>query len=183
MHSRISNIGFGILCFALAAAPIASAATKSKKAHSTSATSKAHKASTTHASSHSKTALHTTSHSTSSHSKSSKKGKKVAKSWKNRGQHGIQSDRTREIQEALIRQNYLNGDATGVWDDRTKEAMRKFQGDHGWQTKVLPDSRALITLGLGPDHSNVLNPETAQTSPYLPGGGEKSSPPPLPDQR
>jgi peptidoglycan hydrolase-like protein with peptidoglycan-binding domain len=100
----------------------------------------------------------------------SRHGKKVVKSsWKSRGQHGIDSDRTRQIQEALIRQNYLSGEADGNWDSRTQEAMRRYQGDHGWQSKVLPDSRALIKLGLGPDHSGVLNPETAAVSPYATG--------------
>jgi len=97
------------------------------------------------------------------------------KSWKSQGQHGITSDRTRQIQEALIQQHYLDGEANGVWDSRTQEACRKYQADNGWQSKVLPDSRALIKLGLGPDHKDVLNPETAATSPYLPGGGEKSA--------
>jgi hypothetical protein len=31
-------------------------------------------------------------------------------------------------------------------------AMRQYQSDHGWQTKLTPDSRALISLGLGPNH-------------------------------
>jgi peptidoglycan hydrolase-like protein with peptidoglycan-binding domain len=115
---------------------------------------------------------------TSSHSRKarSRRGKYVAKkSWKSKGQHGISTDRAREIQEALIRQHYLDGEPNGTWDSRTQEACRRYQADNGWQTKVLPDSRLLIKLGLGPDHSNVLNPETAATSPYLPGGGEKSS--------
>jgi len=115
-------------------------------------------------------------HSASAHSTHSKHGKHVAKnSWKSHGQQGISSDRARQIQEALIQQHYLDGEATGVWDTRTQEACRKFQADNGWQSKVLPDSRALIKLGLGPDHKDVLNPETAATSPYLPGGGVKSS--------
>jgi len=29
----------------------------------------------------------------------------------------------------------------------------KYQADHGWQSKVIPDSRALIKLGLGPNYS------------------------------
>src|SRR5271163_4852252 len=29
-------------------------------------------------------------------------------------------------------------------------AMQKLQADNGWQTKLTPDSRALIKLGLGP---------------------------------
>jgi hypothetical protein len=32
-------------------------------------------------------------------------------------------------------------------------AMRQYQSDHGWQTKLTPDSRALISLGLGPNHT------------------------------
>lgn len=112
----------------------------------------------------------TSSHSSSKHGKTRHVAKK---SWKSKGQHGITSDRTRQIQEALIQQHYLDGEANGVWDTRTQEACRKYQADNGWQSKVLPDSRALIKLGLGPDHKDVLNPETAATSPYLPGGGVK----------
>jgi hypothetical protein len=28
--------------------------------------------------------------------------------------------------------------------------MQKVQSDNGWQTRITPDSRALIKLGLGP---------------------------------
>jgi peptidoglycan hydrolase-like protein with peptidoglycan-binding domain len=103
--------------------------------------------------------------------KSKKKSKKRSRksSWKRRGQRGIQPDRVREIQNALIRENYLNGEPTGVWDQRTKDAMTRYQAANGWQTKVTPDSRALIKLGLGPDRSNLINPETAAG--FVPGGG------------
>ena len=30
--------------------------------------------------------------------------------------------------------------------------MQKLQGEQGWQTKLTPDSRALIMLGLGPNN-------------------------------
>jgi len=40
----------------------------------------------------------------------------------------------------------------------------RYQSANGWQTKSLPDSRALIKLGLGPDHKNLLNPDTAAFS-------------------
>ncbi len=80
-----------------------------------------------------------------------------------RGQQAIQEERAREIQTALIREHYLDGEPTGVWDQRTQTAMAKFQADNGWQTKVLPDSRALIKLGLGPKNDGLLNPETAAT--------------------
>lgn len=95
----------------------------------------------------------------------SAKKKKVRRArrgaWKRRGQQAIKEDRAREIQAALIREGYLDGEANGVWDNRTQAAMQKFQADNGWQAKVVPDSRALIKLGLGPDHSNLLNPDTA----------------------
>jgi hypothetical protein len=71
------------------------------------------------------------------------------------GQRGIDSDRAREIQTALIRQNYMSGTPSGQWDSETQNAMLKYQADHGWQTKLTPDSRALIKLGLGPDHTTA----------------------------
>ena len=83
------------------------------------------------------------------------KGKRKA-SWKKKGQQGINSERATEIQQALIREKYLTGEPTGTWDARTQAALVKYQGDHGWQTKVVPDSRALIKLGLGPNYSAEL---------------------------
>jgi hypothetical protein len=35
--------------------------------------------------------------------------------------------------------------------------MQKFQADQGWQTKLMPDSRALKKLGLGADYSDAIN--------------------------
>jgi len=83
-----------------------------------------------------------------SHRRRSRKG-----AWKRHGQQAIQPDRTRTIQQALIREKYLTGEPTGVWDARTQEAMARYQADNGWQSKVTPDSRALIKLGLGPNYS------------------------------
>ena len=94
------------------------------------------------------------------------KGKRKA-SWKKKGQQSINSERATQIQEALIREKYLTGEPTGSWDARTQAALVKYQGDNGWQTKVVPDSRALIKLGLGPNYSSeLLNapPKTASAS-------------------
>jgi hypothetical protein len=84
--------------------------------------------------------------------------------WKKHGQQKIDPERARAIQEALIRQNYMSGTASGTWDDTSQKAMEKFQADNGWQSKMVPDSRALIKLGLGPDQQHLLNPESAMTS-------------------
>lgn len=63
----------------------------------------------------------------------------------------MSSERATEIQSALIKQGYLTGDPTGTWDSTSMAAMQKLQGDNGWQTRIVPDSRALIKLGLGPN--------------------------------
>lgn len=99
----------------------------------------------------------------SAHS-SSTKSKKSRKSAKKRGQQKIDSSRAREIQEALIREHYMPGPASGTWDAKSQSAMQRYQADNGWQSKVVPDSRALIKMGLGPDHEHLLNPESAMTS-------------------
>jgi len=86
------------------------------------------------------------------------------KSARVRGQKKIDADRARTIQEALIREHYLTGEPTGTWNQASEEAMRRYQSDHGWQTKEVPDSRALISLGLGPSKDHLLNPDSAMTS-------------------
>jgi len=99
---------------------------------------------------------------TTTHKKKKKSGKKVSS---HHGQQKIDPERARAIQTALIREHYLDGKASGVWDDASEKAMQKYQADHGWQSKTTPDSRALIKLGLGPDHEHLLNPESAMTEP------------------
>ena len=80
------------------------------------------------------------------------------------GQQKIDGQRATAIQEALIREHYLTGEPTGSWNDSSEEAMRRYQADHGWQSKTVPDSRALISLGLGPSKDHLLNPESAMTT-------------------
>jgi hypothetical protein len=93
-----------------------------------------------------------------------RKHSRKSRSRRKRGQQAIDSERVREIQEALIRQHYMQGEPSGHWDKATEAALRKYQGDQGWQTKTVPDSRALIKLGLGPSKDGLLNPESAMTT-------------------
>jgi hypothetical protein len=102
---------------------------------------------------HSKTASTTSAHSKSKHRR------KTA-----RGQQKIDSERAQAIQEALIREHYLSRSAAGTWNQASEDAMRRYQADHGWQSKTVPDSRALISLGLGPSRDHLLNPESAMTT-------------------
>jgi Putative peptidoglycan binding domain len=131
----------------------ASTAKPKSNTRSSKSTAKTHKSSSS---------SHKSTKTSSSKSKSSK-SKKSAKATSH-GQHGIDQERTREIQDALIREHYLTGEPTGSWDQATKDALVRFQAENGWQTKVTPDSRALIKLGLGPDKKGLLNPDTASMS-------------------
>jgi hypothetical protein len=98
------------------------------------------------------------------HTASSGKRSSRKKSVMVRGQKKIDAERAQKIQQALIREHYLTGEPTGTWNQSSEDAMRRYQADHGWQTKEVPDSRALIKLGLGPSNDHLLNPESAMTS-------------------
>jgi hypothetical protein len=139
--------GLGLCVVFLACVSALPANARSDAATSTS-TSKAKKAHTSAASTKTRTAT----------SKRRKKSSRV------RGQQKIDSQRVQSIQEALIREHYLRGEATGKWDQASEEAMRRYQADNGWQNKTVPDSRALIKLGLGPSKDHLLNPESAMTT-------------------
>ena len=152
--------------------PTASKMTSSKTTSSKTKTTTTHKSSTASNPPSKSTSTSHATHSTTSKtpktksassSTASRRGKKSKKTAK-RGQQKIDSQRTEQIQEALIKQHYLSGEPTGKWDPATEDALRKFQTDNGWQNKTVPDSRALIKLGLGPSHDHLLNPESAMTT-------------------
>jgi len=86
---------------------------------------------------------------------------KTVRGHRVRGQQAIEPERATEIQQALIREHYLTGEASGKWDAATQAAMQKYQADQGWQTKLMPDSRALKKLGLGADYSSAINAKNA----------------------
>lgn len=80
------------------------------------------------------------------------------------GQRSIDDERATQIQQALIKAGYLTGQPSGHWDAASAAAMEKVQADNGWQTKLVPDSRALIKLGLGPNTASVEPPASPSTS-------------------
>ncbi len=71
------------------------------------------------------------------------------------GQREIDDDRAAQLQAALVKAGYLTGEPSGHWDAATEAAMSRLQADNGWQTKLVPDSRAIIKLGLGPSSSSL----------------------------
>ena len=157
-----------VCCLSLLLAGATSATT-------TSTTSKPKPKSPQGSTTHSSSAHKSSTHSSTASAHHSKKGAKTAS--KSHGQRGISEERTREIQTALIHEHYLSGEPSGKMDQSTKDALTKYQADNGWQTKITPDSRALIKLGLGPDHKGLLNPETANiASPHDLGVDSEAQP-------
>ena len=145
-------------CALIAAASPQQDSTATASGKSTSAKKTSPSSSTKHhSSSGSSTVKKSSSKTTGKHS-SRKKSSRV------RGQQKIDAARATAIQEALIREHYLTGEPAGTWNDASEAAMRRYQADHGWQSKTVPDSRALISLGLGPSKDHLLNPESAMTT-------------------
>jgi hypothetical protein len=145
-------------------------ATAKKPVKTSSSASKSSSSSTakSHTASHSTAAQDTRSKNTNAAARPHGKVK-YASSRKNgkkrpRGQQKIDSERAQAIQEALIREHYMTGEPAGTWNQASEDAMRRYQADHGWQSKEVPDSRALISLGLGPSNDHLLNPESAMTT-------------------
>jgi hypothetical protein len=151
-----------LLCLAVHGPAIADTSTPPTQASTTPA------AKAKHPTSGSAATKHTSGQPSTQKSKSSR-GKKGSKySSRKRGQQAIDSGRARQIQTALIREHYMQGEPSGSWDGATQAAMKRYQADQGWQSKQIPDSRALIKLGLGPSHDHLLNPESAMTMPTTP---------------
>lgn len=134
----------GVLTLALILAGTAYAGSTSASTKKTHSTAHLHhtRSAQTRTSSSRKASLHHTRY--SSHHRRSRHHSTIT------GQRVMDSSRAVEIQQALIQAHYLSGNPTGQWDAGTQAAMVKYQNDNGWQTKITPDSRALIKLGLGP---------------------------------
>jgi peptidoglycan hydrolase-like protein with peptidoglycan-binding domain len=92
--------------------------------------------------------------------KSTKKPAKhsKAKTKKVKGQMLPAADRISEIQSALARDGYYQGDPNGKLDDRTQDSLRRFQGAQGLTPSGKLDALTLEKLGLGADTAGVGAP-------------------------
>jgi len=88
----------------------------------------------------------------SSTSKAKRRKKPAVASWRNT-QKAPSPERYKEIQQALASKGYLQPDASsGVWDNSSVSALKKFQEDQSLEPSGKLDSLSLIALGLGPKH-------------------------------
>ncbi len=138
-----ATAGILVLALSVAGTAFASTQTTTSKTHSTHphhATTTKRTKTTSHSAS-----LHHTSYSHTAHRQRTGHHRSEVL-----GQRTMDPQRAIEIQQALIQAHYLSGSPSGQWDAESQAAMVKYQTDNGWQSKITPDSRALIKLGLGP---------------------------------
>jgi peptidoglycan hydrolase-like protein with peptidoglycan-binding domain len=69
------------------------------------------------------------------------------------------TSRISEIQTALSRSGYYQGDANGKWDSSTVSALQKFQSENNLNPSGKLDATSLQKLGLGSSTAG-LNPPT-----------------------
>ena len=66
---------------------------------------------------------------------------------------GIPAERVTEIQNALIKAGFLDGPASGLYDDDTIDAVKQYQAQNGMSQTGLPSAPLLKRLGV-PKRSN-----------------------------
>lgn len=88
--------------------------------------------------------------------------------WRNR-QMQPTPDRYKEIQEALVAKGFLQPEqATGVWNDASADALKKFQAGQNLEPNGKISSLSLIALGLGPKRDSAPAPIAAPVTPAVP---------------
>ncbi len=110
-----------------------------------------------------------TVHTTSKHGS---KGQVAAKARRPSYQTAPSPERYQQIQQSLADRGFYKGEVNGVWGAESQDAMRRYQ-----ESQNLPDdgkitSKALIGLGLGPNHGTApaaAQPGTSQPSTTQPG--------------
>lgn len=118
----------------------------------------------------------------STSSTAKKKSKKKHSSKREKGQQAPMPDRISEIQSALAKGGYYQGDPSGKMDGDTVAALEKFQSAHGIDASGKLDAPTLQKLGLGSDIAGVsapVHPQPAASPSTAPPSGA-SSPAPLP---
>ncbi|HTV60557.1 MAG TPA: peptidoglycan-binding protein [Verrucomicrobiae bacterium] len=75
------------------------------------------------------------------------------------GQKAPTPDRIKDIQSALAREGYYQGQPTGRMDSTTIDSLEKFQSAHGLDASGKLDAPTLQKMGLGSDVAGVSPPK------------------------
>jgi hypothetical protein len=121
----------------------------------------------------------------SSASTKKKKSSKHHSSRREPTQKAPTPERISEIQSALARGGYYQGQPNGKWDSNTVAALQKFQSDNGMNASGKLDAPSLQKLGLGSSTAGVdapkplphsgSNANTASSSPAPAGTSTSAS--------
>src|SRR5580698_4497873 len=111
------------------------------------------------------TATHTTKKKKSSHHHSSRREP---------FQKAPTASRISEIQTALSRGGYFEGEPNGKWDSNTIAAMQKFQSANGLNSSGRIDATTLQKLGLGSSTAGVDAPKPIKKSDGTSGASSAS---------
>jgi peptidoglycan hydrolase-like protein with peptidoglycan-binding domain len=88
--------------------------------------------------------------------------------------------RISEIQSALARDGYYQGQPNGKWDSNTVAAMQKFQSGNGLEASGKLNALSLQKLGLGSSVAGVSAPKPVQPATSKPPASSPSSTAPAP---
>jgi peptidoglycan hydrolase-like protein with peptidoglycan-binding domain len=110
----------------------------------------------------------------------SSKSKRSTAVRRRRVQLRPEPERIQEIQQALVHAGYLNEEPNGRWDDQTRDAMRRYQTEHGFPETGLPEAKSLMKLGLGP---HPLTKDLDTGSAATASAGTASGTPAAPDSQ
>jgi peptidoglycan hydrolase-like protein with peptidoglycan-binding domain len=88
--------------------------------------------------------------------------------------------RISEIQSALARDGYYQGQPNGKWDSNTVAAMQKFQSGNGLEASGKLNALSLQKLGLGSSVAGVSAPKPVQPATTKPPASSPSSTAPAP---
>ena len=91
-------------------------------------------------------------------------------------------ERYTQIQQALADRGYYKGQANGVWNDESTDALKRFQADQKLEADGKINALTLTGLGLGPRHDG----SSASTVPLSAAAGstempDPGAPPPITD--
>jgi peptidoglycan hydrolase-like protein with peptidoglycan-binding domain len=105
-----------------------------------------------------------TTHKSSATSGKKKKSSRRRSSRREPFQKAPTADRISEIQTALSRGGYFEGNPNGKWDSNTVAAMQKFQSANGLNSSGKIDATTLQKLGLGSSTAGLNAPKPPKKS-------------------
>lgn len=76
-------------------------------------------------------------------------------------------ERYQEIQQALVKKGYFQGEASGKWGADSTDALKRFQAEQNLTPDGKINSLSLIALGLGPKRLSAQS-KSANTPPPAP---------------